>query len=181
MRRQLGIVLVLGLLLSACGSSGGPSAAASTASIGSAAPPSASADQASPDAPAASGSAAASNPLCDLFTIDEVQALLGAPVGPGEDAAQGTGCQWSGDSSVDATYLQIQVIDDPSYYVEQSEGDGFEQVSGIGNAAFVIPELGGWAGGAQSSSSTFAVAVNGGTASKEAAISLLRQLVERKP
>ncbi len=116
-----------------------------------------------------------------MFTVDEVQELLGAPVGPGEDAALGTGCQWSGDSSADATYLQIQVIEDPSYYVEQSLGDGFEQVSGIANAAFVIPELGGWAGGAQSDSSTYAVAVNGGTASKEAAISLLRQLVERKP
>ncbi len=47
--------------------------------------------------------------------------------------------------------------------------------------AFVIPDLGGWAGGAQSSSSTYAVAMNGGTANKEAAISLLRQIVERKP
>ncbi len=74
----------LSLLLSGCGSSGGPSAAASTVSA---------------DDPAASGSAvAASNPLCDLFTIDEVQALPGTPVGPGEDAAMGTGCQWNGDS-----------------------------------------------------------------------------------
>lgn len=179
MRTPFALVVVLGVILAGCGSAGGPSPASSTSTSP---PGSASAGPASPGAPAASGSAAAaSNPLCDLFTVDEVQELLGAPVGPGEDAALGTGCQWSGDSSADATYLQIQVIEDPSYYVEQSLGDGFEQVSGIANAAFVIPELGGWAGGAQSDSSTYAVAVNGGTASKEAAISLLRQLVERKP
>jgi hypothetical protein len=177
--RKTFAVFGLCAVLVGCGSTGGPSAAASTTAS---TPPSAPAGEASPDESAPGGSAvAASNPLCGLFTTDEVQTMLGVPVGPGEDAALGTGCQWSGDSTLNATYLQIQVIDDPSYYVEQSGGEGFEQVSGIANAAFVIPELGGWAGGAQSDSSTYAIAINGGSASKDAAISLLRQLVERQP
>ena len=95
------------------------------------------------------------------------------------DAAGGTGCQWDGSGGVDATYLQIQVIDDPSYYVEQSFADGFETVKGIGTAAFVVPELGGWAAQAVTDDATFAVAVNGGTASKQSATGLLTQLVDR--
>ena len=121
----------------------------------------------------------ATNPLCELFTIDEAAALLGAPVDPGVDAAMGSGCQWNGSDGSGATYLQIQVLDDPSYYVEQSLGAGFEQLAGIGDAAFLIPELGGYAASAQTATATFAVAVNGGTASKTSATELLRQVVQR--
>ena len=37
---------------------------------------------------------AAANPQCKLFTVAEITALVGAPVGPGENAAGGSGCNW---------------------------------------------------------------------------------------
>lgn len=169
MMTRAAALLIATAFLAACGS-GGQSAAPAGSSSQTSVP------AATPDG--TNGGVA--NAYCALFTVAEVETILGAPVGAGHDAAVGTGCQWDGDSSVTATYLQIQVIDDPSYYVEQTLGEGFERLSGIGKAAFVVPELGGWSAQAQTDAKTYAVSVNGGTATKETAISLLKTLMERR-
>ena len=39
--------------------------------------------------------AASANPQCKLFTQAEISAHAGAPLGPGQNAAGGTGCMWS--------------------------------------------------------------------------------------
>jgi hypothetical protein len=171
-------VLIAVASLAACGGSGSPSASPG-GSVGLASTVPQATPAGPPESAPGGSNGAASNADCALFTVDEVEAILGAKVGPGHTAALGTGCQWDGDSS-GSTYLQIQVIDDPSDYVEQSLGVGFEKLSGIGKAAFVVPELGGWTAQAQTDKATYAVAVNGGTATKESAISLLKMLLTRR-
>ncbi len=174
--RPVALVLAC-LVVAACSGSGSPSAAPAGSGGVATATPTTAPGAASPTAAAHEG---ATSEYCSLFTVDEVQAILGAPVGPGDDAALGTGCQWDGTDPEGGTMLQIQVIDDPSFYVEQSGAEGFEAVSGIGAAAFVVDEIGGWSAQAQTDAATYAVIVRGGTATRLSAISLLKTLVERR-
>jgi hypothetical protein len=181
MFNRIACLAIVALVMAGCagssGQSGAPGPSARIADATAAAAPTANPPVAAVSPAGTPGGPA--NAYCSLFTVDEVQVILGAPVGTGGTAAGGTGCQWAGQAG--GTYLQIQAIDDPSYYVEQTGADGFEEVPGIGLAAFVVPELGGWAAQAQTGSATYAVAVNGGTSTKQTAISLLRTLIERRP
>ena len=119
--------------------------------------------------------------LCSLFTTKEIQELLGAPVGAGKVAGPlGTACQWDGSSDTDATYAQIQVIEDTSYWSKPSLAEGYKALSGIGKEAFVVPEMGGWSAQALTDTAVNAVAVNGGTATSDTAVKLLRLLLERR-
>jgi hypothetical protein len=177
MLKRTASLFLAALLAVACGASGSPSAKPGGSDIQATNGPDATSDFPSESAPTGS-SDGSTNELCSLFTVAEVETILGATVGPGHDAALGTGCQWDGEA--DATYLQVQVIDDPTYYNEQSLADGFEKVSGVGKAAFVVPELGGWTAQAQTDKATYAAAVNGGTATKDSAVSLLKTLLERR-
>jgi hypothetical protein len=184
-----GVPFLLALALAGCGAAPadsaatGPSGAGSAASASAAASPetAASADAAaSPDsATGAIAASADSSPLCGLFTAQEIEATLGAPVGAGSVAGPlGTACQWNGSSS-DATYAQIQVIEDESYWSAPTLGEGYEELSGIGQEAYVIPELGGWTAGALTDKGIVAVALNGGTASHDSVIQFLRDVIAR--
>ena len=177
LKRTAGLFLAV-LLVVACGSSGGSSGTSGASDVPATNGPDATSELPSELAPTGSSDGTA-NEFCSLFTVAEVEAILGEAVDPGHDAALGTGCQWDG-KTLDAAYVQIQVIDDPTYYNEQSLAEGFEEVSGVGKAAFLVPELGGWAAHAQTDAATYAVAVNGGTTTKQSAVSLLKTLMERR-
>jgi hypothetical protein len=178
MLKRTASLFLAALLVVACAGSGSPSVAPGASEIPATNGPDATSELPSESAPTGSSDGTA-NEFCSLFTVAEVEAILGESVDPGHDAAIGTGCQWDG-KTLDAAYVQVQVIDDPTYYNEQSLADGFEEVSGIGKAAFLVPELGGWAAHAQTDAATYAVAVNGGTTTKQSAISLLKTLMERR-
>jgi hypothetical protein len=179
MSKRTASLFLAALLVVACAGAGSPSAApGGSTGIQPTNGPDATSELPSEAAPTGSADATGTE-FCSLFTVDEVEAIVGEAVDPGHDAAMGTGCQWDG-KTLDAAYIQIQVIDDPAYYNEESLAEGFEKVSGVGEAAFVVPELGGWAAQAQTDAATYAVAVNGGTTTKESAVSLLKTLMERR-
>lgn len=173
---QAGCLLLLALTLAGCSSQ--PAATTATASSQAA---TASSDAAASSA-AASGSNAASAPtseLCALFTTQEIEGILGAPVGAGAVAGPlDTACQWSGSGS-GATYAQIQVIDDPRYWAAPKLGEGYEELSDISNEAYVIPELGGWTASTLTDSGIVAVGLADGSASGDSTVQFLRTVLER--
>ena len=124
--------------------------------------------------------AAPSSGLCSLFTTEEIKQLLGAPVDAGKVAGpMDTACHWSGSTDADAVYAQIQVIKDTSYWSKPTLAKGYEALSGVGKEAFVAPELGGWSASALTETAGVSVAINGGKADRDAAVRLLRLLLER--
>ena len=175
--RLAGLVLVV-LVAAACGASGGSSAAPA----GSTGAPSATTAPATtgPEASGAAATAGAASAYCSLFTVDEVKAILGADVNAGEDAALGTGCQWSdGEGGV---MLQIQVIDDPTFFVAETGAEGYEELSGIGVAAFSVPGFvdGEWSASAQTATGTYYVTVRGTATTVTTAVDLLKELIARR-
>ena len=114
-----------------------------------------------------------SNPLCKLFTVDEIAGYEGAPVAPGTNAAMGTGCQW-GDRQGDG-YAMIQVAS--ARYYEES-GTAVKSLPGVGEKAFVTPEMGGWKAGAIQRDKVIIVST-GGTSDAKKVVALLREAMKR--
>jgi hypothetical protein len=120
----------------------------------------------------AKGSADA-NPLCKLFTVDEIASYEGAPVSAGANAAMGTGCQWvhrQGDGNT-----MIQVV--TARYYEES-GEAVKSLPGVGEKAFVTPDMGGWKAGAIQRDKAIIVST-GGTSSEAKVIALLKEAMKR--
>ena len=90
----------------------------------------------------AAGSAS-NNPLCKLFTVDEIASYEGAPVAAGTNAAMGTGCQWIHRQGEGNAMIQVA----SARYYEES-GDAVKSLPGVGEKAFVTPDMGGWKAGA---------------------------------
>lgn len=131
-------------------------------------------------APAAKGdpAAPASGP-CALFTQKEVEDLLGTRLGPGQLNAPMGICQWDASTDEDAIFAQIQVLDDPDYYVEQTLADGFEALSDLGERAFLVHDSGGWTAQARTAGHVIAIRLVGGKADRERTIRFLRLALER--
>lgn len=116
---------------------------------------------------------------CALLSAAEAAAAIGGPVGSGYAAGPGdTACQWDGTSN-DGSYVQVQVIADPSSWSPPSLADGYAQLSGIGEKAYVSPEMGGFAAGALDRGQVIVVGLAGDGASAKSAESLLRLVVGR--
>ncbi|HYO41911.1 MAG TPA: hypothetical protein VES19_01825 [Candidatus Limnocylindrales bacterium] len=175
--RLAGLVLAV-LAVAACGASGGSSAAPASSSGA----PNATMAPATtaPEGSGVASPAGAASTYCSIFTLDEVKAILGADVNAGEDAALGTGCQWNdGDGGA---LMQIQVIDDPTYFVAETGAEGYEELSGIGVAAFSVPGLvdGEWSASAQTANGTYYVTVRSSTTTVTTAVDLLTELIKRR-
>jgi hypothetical protein len=116
--------------------------------------------------------------LCALITQDEAAKRVGKPVGAGQVAGPlGTACQWT--ATDDEGYLQVQAVP-VDYWSAPSLAAGYRALPGIGQAAYVVPEMGGWAGGAKSAKEMVAVSLTGPAASAEAVADLLKAVVERR-
>jgi hypothetical protein len=125
------------------------------------------------------GATASAGGLCGLFSRQEIAALLALPVDEGTAAGPGgTACQWDATRD-DAAYVQVQVVPGQDYWSNPTRADGYESLDGIGSEAYVHPELGGWTAGALTDTAVAAVSLAGGAASRETAVRLLGQLVER--
>jgi hypothetical protein len=120
--------------------------------------------------------AADKNPQCQLFTPAELTKVVGMPLGPGRNAAMGTGCQWlalSGDG-----FAMVQVV--PARYHEPHSGaKGFKKLPEIGSRGFVENDL-GWGAGAIIGAESIVVSVNGTAANEATAIALLKETIKRK-
>jgi hypothetical protein len=119
-------------------------------------------------------SAHAASSLCDLLTIDEVSKALGKSVQAGRAASPlDSGCQWGDD---DAS-VEVQVV--PRDYWEVPRlADGYRRLSGIGTAAYVVPQSTGWRAGGLSDQAVF-VTVYGNTATAEVTVTLLGRVIGR--
>lgn len=116
---------------------------------------------------------------CSLLTAEEAAAAMGGPVGPGYPAGpMQTACQWDGTSD-DGSYVQVQVIADPNSWSPPSLADGYRELRGLGEVAYVVPEMGGFAAGALDSGQVIAVGIAGEGASEQAAAGLLRLVLDR--
>lgn len=178
MRNRLAGLVFAVLAVAACGASGGPSATPG-GSAGAAGATTAPATTA-PEASGAASPTGAPSAYCSIFTVDEVKAILGADVNAGEDAALGTGCQWSDGEG--GAMMQIQVIDDPTYFVAETGAEGYKELNGIGVAAFSTPGLvdGGWSASAQTATGTYYVTVRSPSTTVTTAVDLLKELIKRR-
>jgi hypothetical protein len=121
--------------------------------------------------------AAAKNPQCQLFTPGEIEQYVGAPLSPGQDAAMGSGCQWTGRS--DGASAMIQIV--PARYHEpHKSAKGFRKLPDVGTGGFVETSMGGWNAGSITGPQAVVVSVQGPSASDENAIALLKETIKRR-
>ncbi len=119
---------------------------------------------------------AAVNPQCRLFTVAEITVLVGAPVGPGENAAGGLGCSWhSKDYAARASVSVVPL----NYFPEPSAVPGFKLLPGIGSRGWAAPDD-GWSAGAVVQDVGVVVGISGKAATEAAAVGMLRQAIERR-
>ncbi|MEO8450508.1 MAG: hypothetical protein ABI647_11985 [Gemmatimonadota bacterium] len=127
--------------------------------------------------------AAPASHLCSLLAAEEIEGVLGGPVGPGMVAGPGgTACQWDGMGGRgfgSPIFAQARVINDKRFWSPPTEVGGYEPVRSVGTEAYVVPDIGGWTAGALTDSSVVTVTLNGGTADRGHAVKLLRILVAR--
>ena len=86
----------------------------------------------------------------------------------------GSACQWNGN---DGASVQVQIV--PKDYWETPDlADGYRKLPGIGTAAYVVPQLGGWTAGALTDRAVV-VSLSGGRATADAAVALPRTVISR--
>ena len=116
-----------------------------------------------------------SNPLCKLFTVDEIATYEGAPVAAGKNAAMGTGCQWVHAQGEGSAMVQVVRKDD---FSAPDQAPGYKVVPGAGEQAFVVPQMGGWQAGAIQHEKAVMV-MTGGSSSEAKAVDLLKEAMKR--
>lgn len=120
--------------------------------------------------------AAATNKQCKLFTISEASGYVGGTIHNVDNAAMGTGCQWTVGGN--AGSMLVQVV--PARYHEKPSGaPGYKKLPEIGPQAFVVPELGGWHAGSLQGAQAVHVTLSGKGASEAKTIELLKESMKR--
>lgn len=120
--------------------------------------------------------AAAANPHCKLFTQAEISRYAGAALGPGENAAGGSGCTWTSDDYESSALVQVVPA---SYFPEPKLVPGFKRLPDVGTRAWVAPDS-GWSAGAIVGDQAVVVVVSGKKAAEESAVALLKDTIERR-
>jgi hypothetical protein len=121
--------------------------------------------------------AAADNPQCKLFKPAEAAAYIGEAVNAGENAAGGSGCQWSArDGSGDAMLVVVPA----NYHEVPSLQDGYKPMPDLGEKGFVAPFMDGWLAAAVHGEESVRASVAGNKASADTAIAMLKEAVKRK-
>jgi hypothetical protein len=106
-----------------------------------------------------------------------VARLLGTGVDAGESTGPVPGCHWFGKD--EQSYVIVQVVD-TTYWVEPRQAPGYELFAGAGRRAYSHRDAeGGWRAMARTDRVVALVLMIGGTARQAAAVTMLRQLVER--
>lgn len=115
--------------------------------------------------------------ICASFTSAEVGKYLGTIVARGKVGGPlDSLCQWQTKSGQGFVTIQIS---SPRHWEAPDLADGFKRVSGIGQAAFVVPQFSGWEAGAQTATNTIYVSGRGGTFDSRKALEPLRIAVSR--
>ena len=120
---------------------------------------------------------ASDNPECKKFTVAEIGAIVGKPVEAGENAAMGTGCQWS--ASDDNGFVMVQIVDAKDHN-PASGAPGFKELPGVGTEGFIVPDAEGGSAGAIQGSHSINVMITTG-ASEAQTLAFLREVLKRTP
>ena len=118
---------------------------------------------------------AADNRQCKLFTKSEATQYIGVPATQVDNAAMGTGCQWTtgGNGS-----LMVQVV--PARYHERPSGaPGYKKLPEIEPQSFVVPEMGGWHAGSLQGTHAIHVMLSGKGATEARTVELLKEAIKR--
>ena len=122
---------------------------------------------------------AATNPLCKLFSVDEISAYSGTKLPAGINAAMGSGCQWIDFHSDDNAKVLIQAV--PMEYADNPSGSpGFRELPDLGKGAYVATDMGGWSAGAPQGGDFVGIIVAGPNASEKTAIDLMKETLKRR-
>ena len=118
---------------------------------------------------------AADNRQCKLFTKSEATHYIGAAATQVENAAMGTGCQWTtgGDGS-----MLVQVVA-ARYHERPSGAPGYKKLPEIEPQSFVVPEMGGWHAGSLQGTHAIHVILSGKGASEARTVELLKEAIKR--
>ena len=124
------------------------------------------------------------NKLCRLYAPEELTSYLGKKPSAGEDAAMGTGCQWSatGDNDSEPVFVQIQVVPAAEGLGEgavPSGAPGFRKVPELGRVGYVVHDV-GWAAGAFVGTEWLGVTISAPGATDAKAITLFKDVVMRR-
>jgi hypothetical protein len=119
---------------------------------------------------------ATDNRQCKMFTKTEAGQYIGQAVDHVENAAVGTGCQWTTTGQNGSVLVQVV----PARYHEKPSGaPGYKKLPNIGSEAFVVPELGGWHAGSLNGARAVHVSISGKGASEAKAVELLKEAMKR--
>lgn len=120
------------------------------------------------------GASAATSGLCKLLSRDEIAAAVGSPVADGNVAGPlGSGCQWE---LANERSVMIQVVP-RDYWEDGTNAPGGEALADIGEKAFVGPWLDDQRAGALTPNGAVYVI----SPSRDASVTLLRQVATRVP
>lgn len=120
---------------------------------------------------------AANNKVCKMFSNAEASSYIGQPVNHFENAAMGTGCQWTQKGAEGS--LLVQVVP-PRYHEKPSGAPGYKKLPGVATEAFVVPEMGGWHAGALQNTHAVHVQLSGKGASEAKTVELLKEALKRE-
>jgi len=120
--------------------------------------------------------AAADNRQCKMFTKAEAGQYIGQVLDHAENAAVGTGCQWTSPGKEGSVLVQVVPA---RYHEKPSRAAGYKKLPEIGPEAFVVPELGGWHAGSLNGPRAVHVMISGKGASEAKAIELLKEAMKR--
>jgi len=119
---------------------------------------------------------AADNRQCKMFTKAEAGHYIGEVVIHVENAAMGTGCQWT--SASDDGSMLVQVV--PARYHERpSAAVGYKKLPEVGTQAFVVPQSGGWQAGSLQGAHSIQVKASGKGATEAKTVELLKESMKR--
>jgi hypothetical protein len=121
--------------------------------------------------------AASNNPQCKLFTPAEAAKYVGKPVGAGQNAGMGTGCQWA---TKDYEGDMMVTVVPAQYHEEPKLAKGYQPQPALGTKGFVAPEMGGWTAGVIKGSDAIRVSLVGPAASEKAVLDLLQETLKRR-
>ena len=119
---------------------------------------------------------AGDNRQCKMFTKAEASRYIGEAVIHVENAALGTGCQWT--SASDDGSMLVQVVP-ARYHVRPSLAHGYKKLPEVGPQAFVVPESGGWQAGSLQGEHSIQVKASGKGATEAKTVELLKESMTR--
>lgn len=159
------VLLLLTASLAACGDSGPagtpPTDAQSTA------------DALTGDAVGATSD----NPVCNLFTANELAAYTGEALDDGGNAALGTGCQWAAKDGDGGVLIQIVP---KSYHPNPTLAPGYKKIPDLGIDGNVAADMDGWIAAAIVGEESIVTSVAGQSATAATAEALLRETIKRR-